>query len=265
MYPPLTLASKYLRYYFTAANGKGHGIHSPFVFELITNVLNDDRHFYAYKQVEDFRARLKQDQHAVRVEDLGAGSAKGTLPERRISDIVRSAAKSPRLAKLLFRVAEYYKAENILELGTSLGITTSYLALARPDAEITTIEGVPAIAARSAEHFRESGMKNIRLLEGNFDAVLPAILPPAKPYDMVYIDGNHRYEPTLRYFRQLLPYMAECSIMIFDDIHWSNEMEQAWAEIRADEAVMLTVDLFFIGLVFFRKEFKVKQNFVVRF
>jgi len=265
MYPPLTLASKYVKYYLTAANGRGHGIHSPFTYAFVREVLMNRKDYYAYRDVELYRERLRNDDTVLEIQDFGAGSRISKTKTRSVSSIVKSAAKSPKLAQLIFRIADYQRATHMLELGTSLGITTSYLAAARPEAEITTIEGDPSIASIAGRHFRESGYHHIRQLIGHFDDLLPKVLPPQHPYDLVYIDGNHRYEPTIRYFRALLPHMAGSSVMIFDDIHWSSEMEQAWDEVCNDPSVMLTIDLFFVGLVFFRDSFKVRQNFAIRF
>ncbi len=265
MYSAPALARKYIQYYLTASNGKGHGIHSPFVYDFVTNVLNDKRHYYAYTQVEQLREALKSDQEALEIVDMGAGSVSGNTTRRTVASIVRNAAKSRKLAQLLFRVANHYGTDRMLELGTSLGITTSYLSLARLGGTVTTIEGAPAIAAAAARSFQSLGLRNVAQLTGNFDEVLPALLPPQEAYDFVYIDGNHRKAPTLRYFQQLLPNMSGHSVMIFDDIHWSREMEEAWEEIKQHPAVMMSIDLFFLGFVFFRPEFLVKQHFTIRF
>jgi predicted O-methyltransferase YrrM len=259
------LAKKYLHYYFTASNGKGHGVHSPFVFEFITRVLNDDSHFYAYDQVEALRRQLLANSGVLEVEDFGAGSAIQNTRRRTIARIAMHAAKSRKFSQLLFRIVNYYKPATILELGTSLGISTSYMALANPAAHIITGEGSKAIAEQAAANFRQLSLPSIELVPGNFDHTLPRILEQHPVIDLAFIDGNHRLEPTLRYFEQLLPHITDNTIIILDDIHWSAGMEQAWQRVKEHPAVMLTIDLFFIGLVFFRKDFKVKQYFSIRF
>ena len=108
-------------------------------------------------------------------------------------------------------------------------------------------------------------MKNIQLVEGNFDHTLDQVLKSTTPFDFVFIDGNHRLEPTVRYFNQILPNLHANSIVVLDDIHWSKEMEQAWETIQQHPAVSLTIDLFFIGIVFFRAEQKEKEHFTIRF
>jgi predicted O-methyltransferase YrrM len=166
---------------------------------------------------------------------------------------------------LMYRLAMYYKPQTIIELGTSLGITTAYLATGSPGADVYTIEGSAAINQVAKQHFRELGLKNIKDCVGNFDDKLPEILSRLQRVDLVYIDGNHRYEPTVHYFSQLLPHSGNDTILVFDDIHWSPEMEQAWEEIKSHPSVRCSVDLFFIGFVFFRAEFKVPRHFAVRF
>lgn len=265
MYSPLQLGLKYIRYYVTAYNGSGHGMHSPFVFSFITQVLNDDRQFYAYETIENLRQLLLHDEKPVTIEDMGAGSRVKKEKTRKVCEIAASSLKPSKFSQLLFRMADHYAAGNILELGTSLGITTAYLASAGKKVQVTTLEGASEVAAIASANFRKLGLSNIELIQGNFDDTLEAVLQKNKRFDMVFVDGNHRYEPTLRYFRQLLPFVHENSILIFDDIHWSSEMEQAWKEIMAHEAVTLSIDLFFIGIVFFRNEQQVKQHFTIRF
>lgn len=265
MYSPVLMVFKYLRYYITALNGKGHGIHSPFVFDFVQRVLNDDRQFYAYRQIENLRQLLLHDQRILEAEDFGAGSKIHTSSYRKIAAIAKSSLKPAKFGQLLFRIVNRYSPPDILELGTSLGITTCYLAMADKNALITTMEGSRTIANIARENFQKLGISNYRLIEGNFDQTLPQWLEEHGMVNMAFIDGNHRYEPTVRYYRQLLSHTDENSILIFDDIHWSKEMEQAWKEIQEDDAVTLSIDLFFIGMVFFRKEFRVKQNITIRF
>lgn len=264
MYTRLQLAKKYIHYYLTASNGKGHGVHSPFVFDFIKNVLNDKKKYEHYDKIENLRKELLHDKRIIEVEDLGAGSLAVPGKEKKISDIARSFLKPKKFAQLLFRIVQYYKPKNIVELGTSLGVTTAYLA-ANTFAKVFTVEGSENTALIAYENFQKLNLQNIQLVQGNFDDTLPRLLPQIEKVDFAFIDGNHRKEPTLHYFEQLLSYSTESTILIFDDIHWSAEMEEGWSEIQQHPSVTLTIDLFFIGIVFFKKEFKVKQHFVIRF
>lgn len=265
MYSPLVAALKYLKYYIQASNGKGHGSHSPFVFDFIIHVLNDDRTFYAFKNIEDVRSDLLKNNIVLQVDDFGAGSKIGLTKERKIKDIASSSLKPKKYAQLLFKIVNYYQPNTILELGTSLGITTSYLASANTNASITTMEGSNQIAKIAATNFDRLGLKNINQILGNFDTTLPEALKNLSKIDFAFLDGNHRYLPTINYFNAILPKISNDSIIILDDIHWSKEMEQAWNEIKNHPSVTLSIDLFFIGIIFFKAEFKTKQHFSIRF
>jgi predicted O-methyltransferase YrrM len=271
--------------------------------------MNDKGPYPAWAGIEELRGRLLRDHRVLRIEDMGAGSvyagdagaaervgdgATGVGDERsgarmrmrKISDIARRAAKPSRLGQLLFRIAHHYQPATVLELGTSLGLSTAYLATGAPGARVISMEGSGPIIETAAENLRSLGVY-AELLQGNFDVLLEPLLerigiacspsrsalaerggkPPAAagPVELAFVDGNHRYEPTLRYFHLLMAHMSAPSVLIFDDIHWSADMERAWAAIRTDSRVYMTIDLFFIGLVFLRDEFKVKQNFTIRF
>jgi predicted O-methyltransferase YrrM len=265
MYSAVQLATKYLTYYLTASNGKGHGVHSPFVFDFITKVMNDNRHFYAYQTIEKQRQNLFKNQQVLTIEDFGAGSTITKSNERKVCDIAKSALKPKKFSQLMFRMVDYYKAETIVELGTSLGITTSYLASANLKGRVLTFEGAKQVAEVARQNFEKLQLNNIELVEGNFDHTLPQQLNKISKVDFAFVDGNHRKEPTIAYFQQLLEKSSEQSVFIFDDIHWSKGMEEAWKYIQQHPSVTLTIDLFFIGLVFFRKEQKIPQHFSIRF
>jgi len=265
VYSGLQLAWKFARYYRTAQNGKGHGMHSPFVFDFILNVLNNGHQYHHPEEIESLRKKLLQDKRQFQIKDLGAGSRTDTSSSKTVSQIARSALKPRKYAQLLFRLVKHYQPVSILELGTSLGITTAYLSKANPNASITTIEGSDAVLSVARENLLQLNCHNVKTVEGNFDEVLPDILEQQSHWDLAYVDGNHRYTPTINYFRQILPKMHAGSILVFDDIHWSREMEQAWKEICNHPDVKYTIDVFFLGFVFFRDEFKVKQNFSIRF
>ena len=264
MYSTLRLASKYLHYYLKAANGRGHGIHSPFVFEFVTQVMNDPQDYEAYVAVERLRHRLRRDPTLLEIEDMGAGSVHAATHTRSIASIARHAAKPRLLGQLLFRVARHYRPSTILELGSSLGLSTAYLGFGAPQSRVYTIEGSAALATAAGDNLQSLGL-DIRPITGNFDAVLPGLLARIPSIELAFIDGNHRLEPTLRYFETIFTHAASASILIFDDIHWSAEMEAAWAAIKNDPRVYLTIDLFFLGFVVLRDSFKVKQDFAIRF
>lgn len=269
MFSKYTLARKYLQYRKNALNGKGHGIHSPFVYSFVREVLRDKRTYPCYQPIAALRRILKTDERFVEVEDFGAGSRVISSRTRRIGDIAKSSLKPKKYSRLLFRMVQQWQPSVILELGTCFGVTTAYLASGHKNAQVYTMEGASSIAEVARHNFNELQLSNIELIEGNFDNKLQGLLEGLKAgnknLDFVFIDGNHRKEPTIRYFQALLPLITENSVVVFDDIHWSEEMESAWEVIKKAPEVSLTIDLFFIGIVFFRKENKVKQDFVIAF
>ncbi|RYY96659.1 MAG: class I SAM-dependent methyltransferase [Chitinophagaceae bacterium] len=265
MYSSARLALKYLHYYRTAYNGKGHGMHSPFGFRFILDVLNNRPGLTPPAAIDALRAELKRDGTLLTIEDLGAGSRVQSTKQRTVAQLARAAVKPPKYGQLLYRLAALHRPKTIIELGTSLGITTAYLAAAVPEATVTSIEGSGAVRAVAQHNFGRLGLTNIHSLEGNFDDVLPQVLAATPSVDLAFIDGNHRYAPTMDYFRQLLEKRNNDTVLVFDDIHWSAGMEQAWREIQAHPAVRCSIDLFFLGLVFFRQEFHERQHFTIRY
>jgi predicted O-methyltransferase YrrM len=265
MYSKVQIATKYINYYLTASNGKGHGIHPPFVYDFVTKVLNDKTQYAAYKNVEQLRQQLLHDTTIIEVEDFGAGSGISKTNKRSISSICKNAAKTKKLAQLIFRIAQFYNCRNCIELGTSLGISTSYIAQANEFGRVITCEGSKNIAAKAKQNFEKLILKNITLLQGEFETSYSKALQEMQSVDLLFIDGNHQYEPTIHYFEKALPQLHKDSIVIFDDIHWSMDMENAWDAIKKYDAISETIDLFFIGIAFFRKGQQAKQDFEIRF
>ena len=265
MYSAAQLAFKYFEYYFNASSANGHGVHSPFVFQFIKFIKNDKTKYDCYDRIEAIRKQLLQNNTTIEVQDFGAGSTVLKYNKRVVSKMAASSLKPKRFAQLLYRMVNFYKPKSIVELGTSFGVTTSYLASGNADAKVYTFEGAPAIAAIAKNNFEALGINNIELAEGSFDKTLKPFLQEIPSLDFAFIDGNHAKTPTLEYFHQLLEKSHENSIFIFDDIHWSKGMEEAWDEIKQHNSVTLSIDLFFIGIIFFRKDFKIKQDFILRF
>lgn len=251
----------YLQYYFSAKTR--YGIHSPFVFDFICNVLNKKTNFREIGDIEAIRKELKKNKIQITTSDFGAGSNHCPENTRRVSDIAKKSLKSRKHASLFYRMIKYYNPGKIMELGTSLGITTCYLAKANPSAEIITIEGCDKIAGIAKENAAKLGLKNISFITGNFDALLDDVVRKQKP-NFIFFDGNHTREATIRYFETCLSCVKNNSIFVFDDINWSDGMKKTWEIIKKHNMVTVTIDLYFMGLVFFRKELS-RENFVIRF
>lgn len=258
----LRFATEYLSYRLRSF--KLHGVHSPFVFNLYNNVIRHKGNFYAYTKIEALRNKLLQDNRILQVTDFGAGSKTGLKKKRRVKKIAASSAKPPKYSQLLFRLANHFKPEIIFDLGTSLGITTSYLAEANRSARLYTFEGCPAVAEVAQSNFKHLGYEHIQLIEGNLDETLHEQLKKVHKLDFVFFDGNHRYEPTMCYFEACLSKAHEYSLFVVDDLYWSVEMKKAWLEMKKHPQVLQTVDLFFIGLVFFRRT-QPREHFTLQY
>ncbi len=265
MYSVFKIALNYAKYYLTARNGKGHGIHSPFVFDLVKHVFNDKIKYSCYASIEQVRREMLVDRREISVIDFGAGSGMLKTGKRLVKNIAATSLKPRKYAQLLFRLIQYFKPGTMLELGTSLGITSAYLASGNPGSEFITCEGDPAISIIAKNNFKKLIIKNIEVCTGDFKTTLPGILQQTRSIDFAFIDGDHKKQSTLDYFNLLLGNVNEDSVFVFDDIHWSKEMEDAWELIKKDERVTLTIDLFFIGMVFFKRGIHHKQHFVIRF
>lgn len=252
----------YFLHRFIAKNR--HGLHSPFVYRLVDEVIYDFSDKKAYHNIENARKKLLNDKRQITVTDLGAGSHLNNNRVKQVSDIAKNALKSPRLAQLIYRLVANQKPKNMIELGTCLGITTLYLQQAAPQAEVYTLEGCPQTAGVAAGVFRQEQADHIKQLIGNFDDTLKPLIDNFPQLDFVYVDGNHQKEATLRYFEWCLPKVHEDTLLIFDDIYWSEGMKEAWAAIKAHPQVTVTVDLFWIGLVYFRKG-QEKEDFKIKF
>ncbi|WP_412466279.1 O-methyltransferase [Pedobacter sp. KLB.chiD] len=252
----------YLKHRLTAKSR--HGTHSPFVYKLADEVIYDFSDKSEYKNIENQRKKLFNDDSIITVTDLGAGSHLNKNRTKKVSQIAKNALKSPKLAKLIYRLAKNTKAKSVIELGTCLGITTAYLAKTDAQTQVITIEGCPQTAEVARKNFRDLNLENIQLHVGNFDLILPDIIAQQPSLDFVYIDGNHRKDATLNYFKWCLPKVTENSLLIFDDIYWSKGMKEAWTEIKNHPDVTVTIDLFWIGLVYFKKG-QAKEHFKLKF
>lgn len=260
---PLYPALEYCRYRVRASNE--HGLHSPFVYELYNSVIRDETPYYVFGLIESIRARMILSDEVIDVRDFGTGGGRtGSKRRLGVSAIARRFVQSRRHGQLLFRLVNRFRPGKVLELGTSIGITTLYLAAPSGNTEVWTLEGCPETARIAQENFDSVQAPNIHPVVGEFSTTLPDVLRQMGTVDFAFLDGNHRYEATLAYFRQLLPFTHEHSVLVFDDIHWSSEMRSAWEVIRQDPAVTISIDLYQFGIVFFRQG-QARQHFTLQY
>ncbi|MBU2950021.1 class I SAM-dependent methyltransferase [Tamlana agarivorans] len=252
-------ATQYFKFLLKSTNQ--HGVHSPFVYNLVTKCFYDRSRHEAYKALKNYKKNLLQNNGSIKVTDLGAGSHTMKQQERLVSQMAKNAGTTLKRAKLLYRISAYLKPQNILELGTSLGIATQALSLGNPKSHISTIEGCSNISEFSKGCFKGENLHNIESIQGDFSAEIEK--RTSNTYDLIFFDGNHQKASTLYYFETLLETATNDSVFIFDDIYWSEGMTEAWETIKEHPKVTVSIDTFFWGLVFFRKE-QVKEHFVIR-
>jgi predicted O-methyltransferase YrrM len=247
------------------AQSKYH-IHSPFVYGFYQHVLKDEQTYIQYRVVNRLRKELETISRFIKRKDLGAKCKDFPCDQRfvRVKDIAHHSSVTRKNGEFLFRLIREYKPSSILELGTSLGISALYFALAAPESKIITIEGCIDSANLARENFQKTGLQNIQVITGNFEDKLAVALKEMPSPDLVFFDGNHKKEPTLAYFHQCLQHVHPGAIYIFDDIHWSAGMEDAWNIIRQHPQVKVSIDIYHMGIVFFKEELS-KEDFTIRF
>lgn len=275
----------FLKHFFSSWNTTGEGIHSPYLFELVRFVLRDRNAYYCFADIERRREYLQACDDELDVVDFGSrGSKDGTHIRRKVSSIAKTHLERPEVGQALFRlvnwIGEHEKRPlQIIELGTSLGITTAYLASADSRNYVRTYEGSGEVLKVAQGVWRALKLENITWVEGNIDETLfrtdhsllsnaPAcmdITPADTPahIDIAYIDANHTYEATKRYADFLLNRLPEKGVIAIDDIHYSEDMERAWIELKADPRVTTTMDLFHLGLIFVDPHY-LKRHYKIR-
>lgn len=255
---------KVFKYVLHVIQAKGvHGVHSPFVYELSAVWMRNKQQYYIWEQIEALRTSLIKSNETVLLTDLGALGT-GKVKSVKLSNFTRRTAIPKRYGQLLFQCVLQLNARTILELGTSVGIGTAYLAGSNSKAKVVTIEGCPEINKLAASNFHKLGLHHINSVNGNFDDILPELLPSLNEIDVVYLDGNHTYEATINYYKLIKPFLSKGALVVIDDIYWSKGMENAWKELILDSDATVTIDLYRMGLMFF-KQGQQKEHFKLHF
>jgi len=253
-----------LRYLLFSRHGRGHGIHSPYAYKLISELFRNKIDPEIVSIIENIRKVNLSDKRLIEVLDLGAGSLRMKTNFRRVSDITKYSSVPHKYGIILYNTAARFGSSGIVELGTSFGISTIYLAMGSPGATVHTIEGCPRCAEIADENFVRAKLSNIDMMNGSFDEMIPRVMNlPEKP-GVVFIDGNHRKEPLLKYFNMLAGKMADESVLIIDDINLSDEMRSAWKEISMSSNVSFTIDINRMGMAFFKKG-TAHINYIIRY
>lgn len=251
----------YFHYWLNAVDK--YSLQAPYVYAFYNEVIRNKADHPDFRKIEGIRNDLIESIQMIPVVDYGAGSQISRNKARAVREIAAKGITKEKYSQLLYRLCNKLQARNIVELGTSLGINTLYLSTDK-NAKVSTFEGSPALIDIAQNVFKALDRKNIEIIEGNIDKVLTGFIEQSGPIDVAFIDANHRFTPTLNYFKMLLTKAHGSSCFIFDDIHWSKDMERAWEEIKKDPHVSLSIDLYQVGLVFFNPDLR-KQHYVINF
>jgi predicted O-methyltransferase YrrM len=253
-------AKSFLTYWLNAVTE--HSLHSPFLFDFFQQVIKPNSSNRNHIIIEGLRSKLLTDGRSIQVNDLGSGSAHLKTSTRLIKDIARTSLTPPKYSQLYDRLINFINAEKIIELGTSFGINTLYLA-SEKNRQVITFEGSEEIAFIAKTTFEFADAQNIKLIEGNIDHTLDHFTKSSPKIDIAFIDANHRYLPTIKYFNLLSDVMSTDGVVVVDDIHQSEEMEKAWMEIKSRSDVNASIDLFKCGILFFDPSLN-KQHVVMQ-
>jgi len=257
----LQIIKSYLNFLWKSKNQ--HGVHSPFVFDLVTKCFYDKKNYPEFSILKNYRNSLLENKDTIEVTDFGVGSRVFKSNTRAINQIAKNAGISSKRAQLLFKIIHYFQPESILEIGTSLGIATSAMSLGNKNSKIITLEGCANTISVAKSQCQLQNLNNIEFIISEFSSYLTTQNLQPRTYKLIYFDGNHSKKATLDYFEFLLPTITNDSVWIFDDIHWSENMEDAWEIIKKHPKVTVTIDTYQWGIVFFRREQK-KEHFVIR-
>jgi len=249
----------YIKFLSKASNQ--HGVHSPFIYNFVTKCLYNKTKFDAYKKLKQYKKELLQSNTVLQITDLGEGSKVLDDNQRNVGKMAKTSSSSKKDSELLYRLSDYFKFKTVLELGTSLGMGTYALSLANPTSKIITIEGCPNTSRFAQSQLKKHDIGNVEFLIGNFSNTIPTL--QNNNFDFIFFDGHHNKEATIQYFEALLPKTHNETVFVFDDIYWSEGMTEAWEYIKNHNAVTVTVDVFHLGFVFFRKE-QAKEHFKIR-
>ncbi len=249
----------FVKHYFVAKRN-GHGVHSPFSYQLCEEVFYNRNHFYDFNELKKVRNSLLNDTSELLIEDFGAGSKTFRSNKRKVNEIAQKGISTSKQSEVLYKLINFLKCNTSIELGTSLGLNTLYMANANKTGKIISIEGSKSLNEFASTLAKKNNVQNIEFIHSKFDTALPELLNKLPSLDLLYVDGNHTYEGTLNYFKLVLEKKNNASVFIFDDIYWSPQMTKAWKEIQNHPAVTLSIDAFYFGLIFFREEVKEKVD-----
>ncbi len=255
-----SISWKYLIHWLHSGRKNGFGIHSPYVYVLVRNVIYNKKREKVPSEIIEYHKSIRNSREKIVINDLGAGSRITKSGQRSLASLARRSSVTYRQGALLYRLAKWYRPAELIEFGTGLGISTAYLAAGAGTVPFTSIEGSCGKHAFAVSHAEESGLKQVELIRGEFKNHFRGLVNKASDHLLVFIDGDHRYGPTIEKVKAILENKKITEfILILDDIYWSKEMERCWNECRNDPGISISLDLFYFGILIKRPEMAKKH------
>lgn len=218
-----------------------------------------DNDYIIFKEIEEIRESIKEENLKVQFLDFGAGGPLDTRDSQLMSEGVMTTKYTKELCQiglknkwvqLLYTLIKNNKPANVLELGTCCGFSSIYMAKANSSSTIYTIEGAYEVAKIAASNIQEANCNNIEQTIGKFDDVLQPLLTKIEKVDFAFIDGHHDKESTIRYYNIIKPFLSQNAIVVFDDISWSEGMKECWKKIIQDKDIKKYEDLDKLGICY---------------
>ncbi len=239
-----------------------HGVHSPFIFDLITTCFYVKKNNHDLTILSNYKEDLSKNSSLQEIYDFNFLSNILLSEKKKKEKIIKDFGVSNKRTRLLINLIQYLKPRSILEIGTSVGINTVTLASALENFKIITVEENEQSTNISRELFKKYNLKQIELLSGKLDDVLPDVFKK-NTFDFICFKNHGLTKKVLKYFEASVSSIHNNSVCLFKNIHIDKESDQVWEQIKKHEKVTVTIDTFKWGLVFFRKE-QEKEHFIIR-
>ena len=210
----------------------GHGVHSPFVFDLITTVIEEKRFYYCYERLKLVRESLLENRDRVVFNNRGYT----------VNEFLKRFCFSEREDMLLFRLANRFQPRTIYIHGCDLGLAPLYLTSWSEGAVCTVIESEPSLAAIAQKTIVEHPSASI-----DFHTSFNPENTENRIFDFIVLGKTFSIDA----FESFLPYINDNSIIVISDIHSSEKNRKIWKRICVAPKVTVTIDLYSLGIVFF--------------
>ena len=246
----------YVNFIFSATNQ--HGVHSPFVYQLVTKCFYNRKNRPEYRKIGEYRKDVFQEKQQLHIQPNCSTFFKANT--YKISKLAKIYAPSWKRSKFLTRLTNYLNCKSVLEIGTQMGIRTSCFA-SHKNCDVITIDNCEETQKIAREKLKKHHFSTIKFCLQEFTQ--QEILVDQKKIDCIYIGNTRKKQSTLHLFEEALKKVHNDSVILIEGLHWSKDMNQAWKEIKENKQVSVTIDTFYLGLVFFRKE-QAKEHFKIR-